>query len=90
MDISRSAKLRKYKKVYQKIVSSPRTRIVKKRSKGNKIEKKRKKPLNVYQKFVRSESKKPKYKNMTAQIRMTAIGKEWRKKKSQKKKKIRK
>jgi hypothetical protein len=43
--------------------------------------KENKRPLNTYQKFVRYESKKSKYKGMEARERMSAISKEWRKKK---------
>ena len=37
----------------------------------------RKRPLNNYQKFVREESKNPKYNGMSAAERMTAISKVW-------------
>lgn len=37
-----------------------------------------KRPLNTYQKFVRKESKKSKYKGMIPSERMRAIGKIWK------------
>lgn len=43
-----------------------------------KVEEKKKKVLNEYQKFMRSESKKPKYFGMSGGDRMKAISKEWK------------
>ena len=42
----------------------------------------RKRPLNGYQKFVREESKKSKYKGMDARERLSAISKAWKRKKA--------
>ena len=42
-----------------------------------KTSKLRSKRLTCYQKFVRSESKKPKYKSLAPRDRMTAIGASW-------------
>lgn len=56
-------------------------------NKSNKIlrkpknSKEHKRPLNEYQKFVREESKKIKYKGMEATERMYVISKAWRKRK---------
>jgi len=50
-------------------------------------EKKKKKKLNEYQKFVKDESCKEKYKNMKATERMSAISQQWEKKKRENKKK---
>ncbi len=41
----------------------------------------KKRSLNAYQKFVKEESKKNKYKEITPSQRMTAISKEWNKQK---------
>jgi hypothetical protein len=45
--------------------------------KANKCTKRRSKRLTDYQKFVRTESKKTKYKGMAPKDRMTAIGVNW-------------
>ncbi len=45
-----------------------------------------KKNLNDYQKFVKEESVKDKYKNMKGSERMVIISKEWEKKKRKRKK----
>lgn len=50
------------------------------KNKDVKKSKDRKRPLNDYQKFVREESKRVKYKGMNSADRMTAIGKAWKKK----------
>jgi hypothetical protein len=42
---------------------------------------KKKRSLNAYQKFVKEESQKSKYKSFTASERMKEISKEWNKKK---------
>ena len=39
--------------------------------------KRRSKRLTAYQKFVRTESKKTKYKDMAPRVRMAAIGAHW-------------
>lgn len=46
--------------------------------KPKKKSKDRKRPLNDYQKFVREESKKDKYKGMSASGRMSEISKAWK------------
>jgi hypothetical protein len=55
---------------------SPKKSRVKKEPITNK-----KRSLNTYQKFVKEESKKNKYKEITPSQRMTAISKEWNKQK---------
>ena len=55
-----------------KRLTSPAKREKKVKSKD------RKRPLNEYQKFVREETKNPKYKGMSSAERMTAISKEWK------------
>lgn len=52
---------------------------VKKRLTESKKSKDRKRPLNTYQRFVRDESQKSKYKGMTSTERMFAISKVWKK-----------
>lgn len=47
-------------------------------SKRKSPKKEQKRPLNAYQKFVRDESKKSKYKGMLSSDRMRAIGKAWK------------
>jgi hypothetical protein len=55
-----------------KRVRKPRVKKVKEdQTKG-------KKPLTEYQKFVKSRSKAPKYKNTSPKSRMRGIGKEWK------------
>jgi hypothetical protein len=43
-------------------------------------EKINKRKINIYQKFVKEESKKKKYQGLTAKERMTEIGKVWKEK----------
>lgn len=50
-----------------------------KKRKSPKKSKDRKRPLNAYQRFVRDESQKSKYKGTTSMERMSAIGKAWKK-----------
>ena len=54
---------------------TPKTKLKTKRT--TKSPKRRSKRLTTYQKFVRTESKKTKYKDMAPQDRMTAIGAYW-------------
>lgn len=69
------------RKPQQKMRSPPQAPIkeTKRRSSPKKKvkSKDRKRPLNEYQKFVREESKNPKYKGMSSAERMTAISKVW-------------
>ena len=77
--ISRSAKLRKYEVVYDECVkkaSLSKKASIKQPKKSVNKSVKAKKP-NLYQQFVKDESKKPKYSDMTNQDRMKAIGKAW-------------
>lgn len=89
MSNTKSIKLKKYEKVYKsfirkteqsKISKSPRLS----RSHGlyeieTKQEKKPKKILNEYQKFVKSESKQEKYKDLPGKLRLAAIANAWKK-----------
>ena len=88
--LSRSARLRKYEIAYEECIKknacskkntvlrkSPDKKYQQKPDKSPK--KKNEKPLNSYQKFVRDESQKSKYKGLIASERMTAISKEWKK-----------
>jgi len=54
------------------------------KSKVRDVSHERKRPLNSYQKFVREESKKSKYKGMQAAERMTAVSTAWHKHKGKK------
>jgi hypothetical protein len=64
------------KKVKKRLTGSSKNK-----RKSPKKSKDRKRPLNAYQRFVREESKKSKYKGMDARERMSAISVEWKKKK---------
>lgn len=83
---TRSVKLRKYEEAYKSCIKrqkkkkekSPRPQR-RKTEKPKKIERSKKRPLNKYQKFVRDQSKKSIYKNMTGGERLTAISKKWNK-----------
>lgn len=87
--LSRSARLRKYEVAYEeclkKTVCSKKNTVLRKspdkKSRQQSPKKKNEKPLNSYQKFVRDESQKSKYKGLIASERMTAISKEWKKQK---------
>lgn len=59
---------------------SPKNEKVPKKKEVRKVQKskERKRPLNEYQKFVRDESKKSKYKDMASSDRMSSIGKAWK------------
>lgn len=90
---SRSVKLRKYASVYNSYIrnieknerkkSPPRRRSVRQNQTNVKKyvvkPKKRKKPLNKYQKFVQKESKKDIYNNIPAKERLKVIAHEWNK-----------
>ena len=90
---TRSVKLRKYEEAYKSCVKrqknkkekSPRpqrrksTKHKKSPIKPPKLERSKKRPLNKYQKFVRDQSKKSIYKNMTGKERFSAISKKWNK-----------
>jgi hypothetical protein len=91
--LSRSTKLRKYASVYRacirkieqsKIIKSPM--IVRKpdimcRARRNDEVKQvnKRKSLNCYQKFVKQESKKDKYKKLSGRDRLSVIAYEWKK-----------
>lgn len=88
--LSRSARLRKYEVAYEECIKktacskkntvlrkSPDKKSQQQNEKSPK--KKNEKPLNSYQKFVRDESQKSKYKGLIASERMRAISKEWKK-----------
>jgi hypothetical protein len=102
MKSTKSVRLKKYGSVYDSYVKTnvvvgtaevPKKDVAKKQSKSRspKIKpaepvKSSKKNLNDYQKFVKEESVKDKYKNMKGSERMVIISKEWEKKKRKRKK----
>ena len=90
--LSRSARLRKYEVAYEECLKKmtcykcKRSPDKKSRAQEEAVPIKEKSPkknneklLNSYQKFVRDESQKSKYKGLIASERMTAISKEWKK-----------
>jgi hypothetical protein len=89
--ISRSIKLRKYGKIYDSLSNtqqimekSPRRhRPITKRKSRRKIEKEeeKKRPLTDYNKFIRNESKKEIYENMSSRKRLKQISEKWKLKK---------
>ena len=90
--LSRSARLRKYEVAYEECLKKmscyKRSPVKKSDVQQERVQAKQKspkksieKPLNSYQKFVRDESQKSKYKGLIASERMTAISKEWKKQK---------
>lgn len=72
------------KKTEKTTEKEPKSEKVKKCNNKKKISpnksKDRKRPLNAYQKFVREESHKNKYKGMSSTERMSAISKKWKNK----------
>lgn len=90
---SRSAKIRKYMGIYERVAKECKSRNQKLKETGkttstSKVKKeskcdtkKGKKQLNEYQLFVREESSKSCYKNLSSSERMSLIGDNWRKKK---------
>ena len=86
MSTSRSIKLKKYAKVYKsfirkteksKISKSPR--LTRSQVVYNIENTKPKKILTEYQKFVKSESKHEKYKDLPGKLRLSAIANNWKK-----------
>jgi hypothetical protein len=90
--IIRSSKLRKYASVYKSYVrkseqshtnKSPRRTRCKcsssKKKESTQVSKSKRKTLNPYQKFVKDESKKEKYKEMSGKERLIVIAREWKK-----------
>lgn len=75
----KSDRLKRYGKVYNSYIrkieeskiKSPSTYRAKKSNKKSRS-------LNSYQKFVRCESKKDKYKDLSSKDRLTSIASEWR------------
>lgn len=98
---TRSARLRKYESVYTEYMrkKSPSPKVISRRicietKEGEKdIEKKEKgerkktsqRTLNAYQIFVKEESQKDKYRNMSGERRMRKIVEAWNKSKKRKK-----
>ena len=96
-DISKSAKMKRYKKVYdrhmnenldqepsirkEKVKETKEPSIRKEKVKETKEPSIRK--LNDYQLFVKDESKKSKYHGLNIQERMQKISKAWKKKKEE-------
>jgi hypothetical protein len=54
-----------------------RENVQERSSRRSKEKERKKKPLNEYQKFVKRESKKDKYRNMRGSERLAAIAVEW-------------
>ena len=75
----KSARLKKYAKVYNSYMRKIEESKIKKSTKKSKP-----KSLNSYQKFVRSESKKDKYIELSGKQRLTYIAAEWNKIKQKK------
>ena len=87
--ISRSVRLRKYEKIYKSFL---RQEEYKYKSSMDKIsrenlsqhqptpQKSPKKSLNAYQKFIQTESRKSKYKNLPGNQRLSLIALEWKRK----------
>jgi hypothetical protein len=69
----RSARLKKYAKVYNSYIRKIEQSKYKKSTKKTKP-----KLLNSYQKFVRSESKKDKYKELSGKQRLISIAAKWK------------
>jgi len=97
--LSRSVRLRKYESAYKTYVQnqktknpkrSPHRRHRKKKEAQPEKPKKKKKSLNDYQKFVKKESKKEKYRNMRGDERFHSIAIEWDLKKKKNKRKAKK
>jgi len=79
---TRSNRLRKIENIYNKYKNLFEEKPKEKDNHQNKsIKTKKPKPLNSYQKFVKSESKKEMYKNMNVEDRFSTIGKVWNNKK---------
>ena len=83
--LSRSARIRKIKSIYNKHMKSTKTQHPTTPGGGN-TNKKSKRKLTDYQKFVKMESRKDKYKYMCGSERMTAISAQWKLYKSKLKK----
>ena len=79
--LTRSARLRKYESVYNSYMKQ----ISKQNTKTD--SKPKKKQLNDYQRFVKAESSKEKYKDMKSKERMSVVAIAW-KKYSRRKKRI--
>jgi hypothetical protein len=87
--LSRSARLRKYRDVYEILLDNK----IKKKVSFNKHDsikiispersksppQKDKRPLNSYQKFIQTESSKTKYKKLSPKSRICSIANEWKK-----------
>ena len=91
--ISKSARLRKYRDIYEILFNNKIKRKVsfnkhetikiispeRSRSPPEKPREKEKRPLNPYQKFIQTESSKSKYKSLSPKSRMRSIASEWKK-----------
>ena len=100
MKSTKSVRLKKYGSVYDTYIRTnvvlekrevPKREVSPKRNRSPKADKIKpvkssKKNLNDYQKFVKEESVKDKYKNIKGSERMVIISKEWEKKKRKRKK----
>jgi hypothetical protein len=94
---SRSVRLKKYGIVYKEYIRNRSKSPIKSRhvvkndveeKKVEKVKAERKKTaLNTYQKFVKEESTRDKYKTMKGSERMLAISQAWEKKKRKEKRK---
>ncbi len=86
--LTRSIRLHKYEAIYTDYMKKENMKEVKKEDKEDKEDKKetKKSSLNIYQKFVKEESKKDKYRNMRGSERLSAIASAWEIKKRELKK----
>jgi hypothetical protein len=88
--ITRSRRLKKYEQMYMRYIDEKTPQQKSPRKSRRKIEveieeiqkekkrkKKKKKKLNDYQKFVKNESKKEKYKGISSSERFTTIASQW-------------
>lgn len=83
--IRNKQKSKKSPRCRRKTKKSPKRYIRKSKKKSSKkkiIKKSKKRVLNSYQKFVKKESKKEKYKNIPGKLRLSAIALEWKKTKN--------
>ena len=86
--LTKSAKLRKYGYVYKSYLKKTTKNIKGQRKKPSKspinervkviVKEKSTKKLTKYQKFVKKESEKSKYKNMPPKVRFQKIAQAWR------------
>ena len=87
---TRSVRIRRYEAVYNEYIKNKKEFELKEKSKDKvkkekgtneelDLSKKKKHSLSTYQKFVKKESQKEKYKGMKADERMSKIARAWKK-----------